>query len=79
MRENDVGGFAGEVSDGEYTLPGGLTVQIPTGRPVHPETGDTVIEGVGVIPDIFVPLTVESIVSPQDEVLQAAEAALLGE
>ncbi len=73
------GGFAGEVSDGQYTLPGGLTVQIPTGRPVHPETGDTVIEGVGVIPDIFVPLTVESIVSPEDEVLQAAEAVLLGE
>lgn len=73
------GGFTGEVSDGQYELPGGLTMQIPTGRPVDPETGDTVIEGVGVIPDILVPLTIESIVSPEDEVLLTAEAALLGE
>ena len=33
----------------------------------------------GVIPDIDVPLTVESIRSPEDEVLQAAEAALLAQ
>jgi C-terminal processing protease CtpA/Prc len=63
------GGFTGEVSDGQYELPGGLTMQFPTGRPVDPATGTTLLEGTGVIPDIHVPLTVESIVSPEDEVL----------
>jgi carboxyl-terminal processing protease len=71
------GGFTGEVGDGQYRLPGSLTLQIPTGRPVNPVTGETLIEGSGVQPDIDVPLTVESILSPEDEVLQAAEAALL--
>jgi C-terminal processing protease CtpA/Prc len=71
------GGFAGEVGDGQYELPGGLQMQIPTGRPVDPVTGATLLEGRGVPPDVRVPLTVESILSPQDEVLQAAEDALL--
>ncbi|MCZ7538936.1 MAG: S41 family peptidase [Anaerolineae bacterium] len=72
------GGFTGEVSDGQYTLPTGLTLQIPTGRPVDPVTGETLIEGVGVEPDVRVPVTVESLLSDEDEVLRAAEAALLG-
>jgi len=71
------GGFTGEVSDGQYLLPGALTVQVPTGRPVDPVTGETVLEGVGVAPDVRVPLTRASVLSPEDEVLQAAEAALL--
>ncbi len=73
------GGFTGEVGDGQYMLPGNLSMQIPTGRPVHPVTGDTLLEGVGVVPDIQVPLTLESVRSSEDEVLQAAEAALRGE
>ncbi len=73
------GGFTGEVSDGQYTLPSGLTLQIPTGRPVDPVTGETLIEGKGVEPDVRVPVTVESLLSDEDEVLRAAEAALLGE
>ncbi|WP_119069059.1 S41 family peptidase [Aggregatilinea lenta] len=71
------GGFTGEVSDGQYTLPGGLQVQIPTGRPVDPVTGETLIEGTGVAPDIRVPITREGLLSPEDEVLQAAEDAIL--
>ncbi|HML22308.1 MAG TPA: S41 family peptidase [Aggregatilinea sp.] len=71
------GGFTGEVSDGQYTLPGGLQMQIPTGRPVNPGTGDTLIEGTGVVPDVRVPLTREGLLSPEDEVLQAAEDAIL--
>ena len=73
------GGFTGEVSDGQYTLPSGLNMQIPTGRPVDPATGETLIEGVGVAPDVRVPVTIESLLSDEDEVLRAAEAALLGE
>jgi hypothetical protein len=37
------------------------------------------IEGTGVPPTIRVPRTWESLTSPEDEVLQAAEAALLGQ
>jgi hypothetical protein len=36
------------------------------------------IEGTGVIPDVRVPRTWDSLMSPDDEVLQAAEASLLG-
>jgi C-terminal processing protease CtpA/Prc len=71
------GGAVGEIIDGQYELPGGLTIQIPTGRPVDPITGEVLIEGSGVIPDILVPRTWENLVSPQDDVLLAAEAAIL--
>ncbi|NLE52488.1 MAG: peptidase S41, partial [Chloroflexi bacterium] len=71
------GGFTGEVSDGQYLLPGALTVQVPTGRPANPLTGETVLEGVGVVPDVRVPLTRDSVLSPEDEVLDAAQQALL--
>lgn len=76
--ETPSGGFTGEVGDGQYLLPGGLQMQIPTGRPTDPITGQALIEGTGVLPDVRVPRTWESVISPQDEVLQAAEAALLG-
>ncbi|MBN1563041.1 MAG: hypothetical protein JXA10_04335 [Anaerolineae bacterium] len=72
-------GAAGEVGDGQYILPGGLQMQIPTGRSVNPATGAIIIEGVGVVPDVRVPVTYESLISADDEVLRAAEAALLGE
>jgi len=72
------GGAAGEISDGQYQLPGALSMQIPTGRPVDPVTGETLIEGRGVAPDVRVPRTVENLLSPEDEVLGAAERALLG-
>ncbi len=71
------GGFTGEVSDGQYQLPDALQLQVPTGRPVDPVTGETLIEGMGVQPDVRVPVTRESLLSPEDEVLQAAEAVLL--
>jgi C-terminal processing protease CtpA/Prc len=71
------GGAVGEIIDGQYKLPGGLTVQIPTGRPVDPITGTVLIEGTGVIPDILVPRTWENLTSSQDDVLLAAEAAIL--
>ena len=60
-----------------YT-PTGLSMQIPP-APVDPVTGETLIECVGVVPDVRVPVTVESLLSDEDEVLRAAEAALLGE
>jgi carboxyl-terminal processing protease len=73
------GGFTGEVGDGQYMLPGDLSLQIPTGRPVDPVTGVVLLEGAGVVPDLLVPRTWNSLMSPEDEVLMAAEAAILGQ
>lgn len=71
------GGFTGEVSDGQYQLPDALQLQVPTGRPVDPVTGETLIEGTGVLPDVRVPVTRASLLSPEDEVLHAAEEVIL--
>ncbi|NDJ75638.1 MAG: PDZ domain-containing protein [Chloroflexi bacterium] len=72
-------GSTGEISDGQYVLPGDLSLQIPTGRIADPDGGATLIEGTGVQPDIVVPRTRASLLSPADEVLEAAEAALLAQ
>jgi C-terminal processing protease CtpA/Prc len=64
-------GAFGEVGRGQYTLPGDLDLQFPTGRPETPD-GDLLIEGVGVIPDEIVPVTYESALGLEDAVLQAA-------
>jgi len=68
-------GMAGTVSGGQYQLPGGAFIQVPTGGFVD-ENGKTAIEGEGVVPDVLVPITVESLLSPEDTVLNVAVAAL---
>jgi len=70
-------GAFGEVGRGQYTLPDNLSMQFPTGRPLTPD-GTLLIEGVGVVPDITVPVTEESALGKTDAVLQAAVEALLG-
>jgi C-terminal processing protease CtpA/Prc len=70
-------GAFGEVGRGQYTLPGDIDVQFPTGRSETMD-GQLLIEGVGVIPDIAVPVTYESALGLADPVLQAAEDFLLG-
>ena len=69
-------GAFGEVGRGQYDLPDEINMQFPTGRP---ETfdGELLIEGVGVIPDILVPVTMESALKQTDTVLDAAINALL--
>jgi C-terminal processing protease CtpA/Prc len=69
-------GLYGEVGRGQYTMPGDLSLQFPTGRPETPD-GDLLIEGVGVVPDILVPVTYDSVMGTTDAVLQAAIQALL--
>jgi carboxyl-terminal processing protease len=69
-------GLYGEVGRGQYTMPGDLSLQFPTGRPETPD-GDLLIEGVGVVPDILVPVTHDSVMGTTDAVLQAAIQALL--
>jgi C-terminal processing protease CtpA/Prc len=70
-------GMYGEVGRGQYELPGDLSLQFPTGRPETPD-GELLIEGVGVVPDILVPVTEESALGIRDAVLEAAINALLG-
>jgi carboxyl-terminal processing protease len=71
-------GAYGEVGQGQFKLPDDQSMQFPTGRYVTPE-GELAIEGVGVIPDILVPVTVESALGRTDTVLQAAVDAILKE
>jgi C-terminal processing protease CtpA/Prc len=69
-------GAFGEVGRGQYELPEDISLQFPTGRPEDPN-GDLVIEGVGVEPDILVPVTEASAMGEADAVLDAAVDALL--
>jgi C-terminal processing protease CtpA/Prc len=66
----------GEVGKGQYELPADISLQFPTGRPETLD-GELLIEGVGIIPDILVPVTEASALGRTDAVLQAAIDALL--
>ena len=69
-------GAFGEVGRGQYGLPGGFSLQFPTGRPETPD-GKVLIEGEGVVPDVIVPVTVDSALGRSDAVLDAAVKAVL--
>jgi C-terminal processing protease CtpA/Prc len=71
-------GMYGEVGRGQYELPGGISMQFPTGRPETLD-GELLIEGVGIIPDILVPVTEENAMGRTDTVLQSAIDALLAQ
>jgi len=64
-------GAFGEVGRGQYILPDDLKMQFPTGRP-ETQSGELLIEGSGIAPDILVPVTMESVLGNEDNVLQAA-------
>jgi len=68
-------GAYGEVGRGQYDLPAELSMQFPTGRSETLD-GDLIIEGVGVVPDILVPVTEESALGLVDAVLDAAIESL---
>jgi C-terminal processing protease CtpA/Prc len=68
-------GAFGEVGQGQYDLPGDYSMQFPTGRTITPE-GALLLEGVGVLPDIVVPVTYDSALGREDAVLDAAIEAL---
>lgn len=85
MSQNDrsiiVGNFAtagafGEVGRGQYSMPADLSMQFPTGRPETMD-GKILIEGIGVQPDITVPITSNSVLGARDTVLDSAINALL--
>jgi C-terminal processing protease CtpA/Prc len=68
-------GAFGSVGLGQFALPGGISMQFPFGRPETPD-GELLIEGQGVIPDISVPRTLESILGTEDSLLAAAIQSL---
>jgi C-terminal processing protease CtpA/Prc len=71
-------GAFGEVGRGQYKLPGDISMQFPTGRPETMD-GRLYLEGVGVLPDISVPVTEASALNHTDAVLQAAIQAIQDE
>lgn len=68
-------GIYGEVGRGQYKLPGDYDFQIPTGLTKDME-GNIIIEGTGVVPDVTVPRTAETMrrqyVDEEDVVLNFA-------
>ncbi|MDP2976553.1 MAG: S41 family peptidase [Anaerolineales bacterium] len=70
------GGVEAEVARGQFSLPEGMSLQIPTGRFSLPD--DSIfLEGVGVVPTLRVPLDESTVLSTEDEVLKAGERAVL--
>lgn len=67
------GGLAG--SQSLYTMPDGIELQFSVGRSLD-LAGNVLIEGVGVLPTIEVPVTEETVFSNDDVVLEAAIAWL---
>lgn len=70
-------GMYGDVARGQFRLPDGISLQVPTGRNVLPD-GSVFLEGAGVAPTQRVPVDQTTALSSDDVVLQAAEEAILG-
>jgi C-terminal processing protease CtpA/Prc len=70
------GGVEAEVARGQFKLPEGFTLQIPTGRFTLPD-GSIFLEGKGVGPTLRVPVDETTAFSDQDVVLQAGLEAVL--
>jgi len=62
-------GLGGGVT--QFFMPDNITVQMTASRAVDND-GEIHIEGIGVVPDVRVPVTVETLFSEEDVVLQAA-------
>ena len=67
------GGLAGSVKD--FQMPDGITVRFPIGRPLDLE-GNVIIEGVGVVPNVRVPVNEDTLLGVGDPILEAAVEAL---
>lgn len=68
-------GLGGSVDD--FNMPEGVIVRFTAGRSLDPD-GNIHIEGVGVAPQIHVPVTEQSLFSPIDEVLETGINVILG-
>ncbi|MDX2161333.1 MAG: S41 family peptidase [bacterium] len=68
-------GLGGGIED--FAMPEGFFVRIAVARPLDTD-GNIIIEGAGISPTIKVPVTVETVLTEGDPVLEAAEAYLDG-
>jgi carboxyl-terminal processing protease len=71
-------GAYGNVGQGQYDLPGDISLQFPMGR-TETMDGELFLEGVGVPLDVVVPVTYDSAMGMVDLVLQTAIEILLEE
>ena len=69
-------GVEAETARGKFLLPGDMELTIPTGRFILPD-GSIFLEGVGVQPDVVIPVTRASVLSDEDVVLQEALKAAM--
>ena len=69
-------GTMADVGDGQIDLPAGISMQIPTERMIM-EDGSLFLQGQGVQPDLRVPVTLETAISTEDEILKYAENVVL--
>jgi C-terminal processing protease CtpA/Prc len=69
-------GTEAEVARGQFKLPEGFTLQVPTGRFTLPD-GSIFLEGKGVPLTVRVPVDEKYALSTEDEVLKAGEQAVL--
>jgi len=70
------GGVEAEVARGQFLLPEGFSLQVPTGRFTLPD-GSIFLEGKGVAPTLKVPVDEINALSTEDVVLQAGLKAVL--
>lgn len=70
------GGLGGSID--RVAMPEGEDFTFTQGRAVDPE-GQIHIEGIGVVPDLIIPVTVEAILGESDPVLEAAVRHLSGD
>ncbi|GAC1551188.1 MAG: hypothetical protein NVS2B7_27190 [Herpetosiphon sp.] len=71
-------GVEAEVARGQFKLPAGMSLQVPTGRFVKPD-GSIFLEGKGVVPTQRVPVDATTVLSKDDMVLKAAVTAVGGQ
>ena len=69
-------GTMADVGDGQIDLPDGISMQIPTERMIL-DDGSLFLQGQGVQPDLQVPVTLETAISTEDEILKYAENVVL--
>jgi len=74
--ETPTAGVEAEVARGQFSLPDGMSLQLPTGRMTLPD-GSLFLEGKGVIPTQIIPITESTILLKEDTVLKTAEKAIL--
>ncbi len=69
MGQFPTAGVEAETARGDFKLPDGMSITIPTGRFTFPD-GSLFLEGKGVQPTIRIPVDRDSVLSGQDAVLQ---------